>query len=62
MSYDQKSHGIIKLNDSTILYLKEVQKYIALICIIKESNYDRVFLIDYNIDIFKKGEFLFVFL
>jgi len=62
MSYDQKSQAIIKLNDSTILYLKEVQKYIALICIIKESNYDRVFLIDYNIDIFKKGEFLFVFL
>lgn len=55
MAYDQKSQAIIKLNDSTILYLKEVQKYIALICIIKENNYDRVFLIDYNIDIFKKG-------
>lgn len=57
MAYDQKSQAIIKLNDSTILYLKEVQKYIALICIIKESNYERVFLIDYNIDIFKKGNY-----
>lgn len=57
MAYDQKSQAIIKLNDSTILYLKEVQKYIALICIIKETNYERVFLIDYNIDIFKKGHF-----
>lgn len=54
--YDSKSQAIIKLNDKTILYLKEVQKYIALICIIKENNYDRVFLIDYNIDVFKKGK------
>jgi len=43
------------LSDSTILYYKEIEKFLALICIIKESDFTRPFLIDYNIDIFKQG-------
>lgn len=45
---------MIKLTDGTMLMLREVEKYIVLITIIKEENNDRPFLIDYNIDVFKK--------
>ena len=52
---DNQRQSIIKLSDGTVLLLKEVQQYLALICIIKECNYERPYLIDYNIDVFKKG-------
>jgi len=52
---DERSQSIIKLNDSTLLYYKEIERFLALICIIKEQDFDRPFLIDYNIEIFRKG-------
>jgi Ras-related GTP-binding protein C/D len=53
--YDSKNQrqSVIKLSDGTILLLKEVEQYLALICIIKDQHYDRPYLIDYNIDVFK---------
>eukprot|EP00828_Plagiopyla_frontata_P009258 TRINITY_DN14763_c0_g1_i4.p1 TRINITY_DN14763_c0_g1~~TRINITY_DN14763_c0_g1_i4.p1 ORF type:complete len:253 (-),score=51.44 TRINITY_DN14763_c0_g1_i4:53-811(-) len=55
LAYDDQAQAIIKLTDGTVLILKEVEKYLALICIIKEADYDRPFLIDYNIEVFKEG-------
>lgn len=46
---------MIKLNNGTILLLREVEKYLVLITIMKDQDYDRPFLVDYNIDAFKKG-------
>mmetsp|Transcript_25171 Transcript_25171/g.29262 ORF Transcript_25171/g.29262 Transcript_25171/m.29262 type:complete len:318 (-) Transcript_25171:115-1068(-) len=55
LSFDEKTESVIKLANSTILYYKQIEKYLALICIIKDSNFDRPFLTDYNIDVFKQG-------
>jgi len=52
---EERSQSIIKLNDSTLLYHKEIERFLAIICIIKEQDFDRPFLIDYNIEIFRKG-------
>ncbi|CAL4117684.1 unnamed protein product, partial [Meganyctiphanes norvegica] len=46
--FDGESSSIIKLNNSTILYLREVSRYLALVCILREDNFDRQGLIDYN--------------
>lgn len=46
---------MIKLSDGTILMLREIERCLLLIMIIKEENTDRSFLLDYNIDIFKEG-------
>lgn len=47
---------MIKLSDGTTLLLREVEKYLVLISIIKsDDNFDRLFLVDYNIDIFTQG-------
>ena len=46
---------MIRLSDNTILLLKEVEKFLVLITLIKDENYDRPFLVNYNVDIFKNG-------
>lgn len=55
LGYDQESKAIIKLNNSMVLYLREVNKYLALVCLLRESNFDKHGLIDYNFQCFKKA-------
>lgn len=40
-AFDSQSSSLIKLNNSTILYLKEVNKFLALVCILREENFTR---------------------
>jgi len=55
LGYDQESHSVIKLNNGMVLYLREVNKYLALVCLLRESNFDKHGLIDYNFLCFKKA-------
>ncbi|XP_070534731.1 ras-related GTP-binding protein C-like isoform X2 [Ptychodera flava] len=54
-AYDSESSSIIKLNNATILYLREVNRFLALVCILREDNFDRHGLIDYNFHCFKNA-------
>ena len=40
--------------EALALFNKHVSRHV-LICIIKEKNFDRPFLIDHNIEVFKEG-------
>jgi Ras-related GTP-binding protein C/D len=40
-AFDCQSSSVIKLNNGTILYLREVNKFLALVCILREDNFDR---------------------
>lgn len=40
-AYDKESLAIIKLNNTTVLYLKEVTKFLALVCILREEGFER---------------------
>lgn len=40
-AYDEESMAIIKLNNTTVLYLKEVTKFLALVCILREESFER---------------------
>jgi Ras-related GTP-binding protein C/D len=40
-AFDFQSSSLIKLNNGTILYLREVNKFLALVCILREDNFDR---------------------
>ena len=40
-AFDNESFAAIKLNNSTILYLREVNRYLALVCILREDSYER---------------------
>mmetsp|Transcript_59848 Transcript_59848/g.134973 ORF Transcript_59848/g.134973 Transcript_59848/m.134973 type:complete len:333 (+) Transcript_59848:79-1077(+) len=50
-----KSSCVIHLNNGTLLYLREVDRYLALVCILREENFDRQHLLDYNIKVFKEA-------
>eukprot|EP00831_Metopus_contortus_P082905 TRINITY_DN9067_c0_g1_i8.p2 TRINITY_DN9067_c0_g1~~TRINITY_DN9067_c0_g1_i8.p2 ORF type:complete len:127 (+),score=26.18 TRINITY_DN9067_c0_g1_i8:183-563(+) len=61
-AFDDESSAVIELNTSsksessnTYLMLRQVEKFIALVCIVNEKDLAKKNLIDYNIDCFKKG-------
>ncbi|XP_047677603.1 ras-related GTP-binding protein D isoform X2 [Tachysurus fulvidraco] len=53
--YDKESMAIIHLNNTTVMYLKEVTKFLALVCFLREESFERKGLIDYNFHCFKKA-------
>ena len=61
LKFDKESSSIIKLNhaggsdEKLVLYLREVDKCLALVCLINEKEFHKQHLINYNIDKFKEG-------
>jgi len=55
IAYDSNSHAIIRLNNGMVLYLHEVNRYLALIALIKGKNFSKHGLIEYNVGCFKKA-------
>lgn len=60
LKFDDKSSSQIKLqhpesDQNILLYLKEVDKSLALVCLINETKMSKQHLINYNIDQFKEG-------
>ncbi|CAB1331202.1 unnamed protein product [Coregonus sp. 'balchen'] len=53
--YDKESMAIIHLNNTTVMYLKEVTKFLALVCFLREESFERKGLIDYNFHCFKNA-------
>eukprot|EP00005_Dracoamoeba_jomungandri_P004803 CAMPEP_0174249950 /NCGR_PEP_ID=MMETSP0439-20130205/263_1 /TAXON_ID=0 /ORGANISM="Stereomyxa ramosa, Strain Chinc5" /LENGTH=348 /DNA_ID=CAMNT_0015329895 /DNA_START=752 /DNA_END=1798 /DNA_ORIENTATION=+ len=54
LGYDEGSCSIIKLNKGKILYLREVNKYLALVCLLREEHFDhKQGLLDYNFQCLK---------
>jgi Ras-related GTP-binding protein C/D len=52
---DTKSSCVIHLLNGTLLYLREVDRCLALVCILREENFDREHLLNYNIKVFKEA-------
>mmetsp|Transcript_18478 Transcript_18478/g.23797 ORF Transcript_18478/g.23797 Transcript_18478/m.23797 type:complete len:449 (+) Transcript_18478:213-1559(+) len=48
-AYDKDSASVIRLSNGMILYLKEVDTMLALVCITRAENFKRRSLINYNI-------------
>eukprot|EP01134_Creolimax_fragrantissima_P001291 CFRG1291T1 len=55
IAYDSGSSSVIKLNNGMVLYLREVNKYLALVSLLKQSNFVQHGLIDYNFYCFRKA-------
>lgn len=55
LAYDVGSHSVIRLNNDTVLYLKEVNKYLALVALISADNFKKSGLIDYNFACFRSA-------
>lgn len=39
-AFDEQSSSLIRLNNGTVLYLREVNKFLALVCILREDNFE----------------------
>jgi len=55
IAYDSGSSSVIKLNNGMVLSLREVNKYLALVSLVRESNFVQHGLIDYNFHCFRKA-------
>lgn len=40
-TFNSQSSSLIKLNNGTVLYLREVNKFLALVCILREENFQK---------------------
>jgi Ras-related GTP-binding protein C/D len=54
-AYDTDSACVIRLSNGMVLYLKEVDTMLALVCITRSENFGKKSLINYNINCFKKA-------
>jgi Ras-related GTP-binding protein C/D len=54
-AYDSGSQSIIKLSNGTVLYLRAVNKYLALVAQFRSENFEKHGLVDYNFGIFRKA-------
>ncbi|XP_062855975.1 ras-related GTP binding Cb [Trichomycterus rosablanca] len=54
-AFDTDSLAIIKMNNTTVLYLKEVTRFLALVCILREESFEKKGLIDYNFHCLRKA-------
>lgn len=54
-AYDQQSSSVIRLNNGTILYLREVNRFLALVCLLREDVFERQGLIEYNFHCFREA-------
>lgn len=50
-----EAFSVIKMGNGTVLYLREVNKYLALICLLRAETFEKQGLIDYNVHCFKEA-------
>ncbi|KAK9728983.1 GTP-binding protein gtr2 [Basidiobolus ranarum] len=50
---DNEAFSLIKLNNGMVLYLREVNKYLSLVCLLRSENFEKHGLLDYNFHCFK---------
>lgn len=55
LAYDAASSSVIRLNNGMVLYLREVNSYLALVCLLRAENFVNQGLMDYNINCFKSA-------
>jgi Ras-related GTP-binding protein C/D len=53
--FDEGSSCTVQLNNNMVLYMKGVNKYLALLCLVHKENFDRLGLINYNFVVFKRA-------
>ena len=51
--YDSRSTSSIHLSNGTVMYLKEVDSMLALVCLTREENFKKRGHVDYNIEVFR---------
>ncbi|KAI8883329.1 hypothetical protein K501DRAFT_323550 [Backusella circina FSU 941] len=52
---DAEASSLIKLDNGDVLYMREVNRLLVLICLLRQDNFEKHGLIDYNFQCFKEA-------
>ncbi len=55
LAFDEMSSSVIHQNNGYVLYLREVSKYLSLVCMMKEQSFSKEGLVEHNIKCFKSA-------
>ncbi|KAI1716570.1 gtr1/RagA G protein conserved region domain-containing protein [Ditylenchus destructor] len=55
IGFDPNSSAVITLKTRQIIFLRQINMYLALVCVIREDNFEKQGLIDFNFSVFKQG-------
>lgn len=53
LAYDAKSSSVVRLSNGMVVYLRHINRFLAIVCIMKTEQFERKGLVDYNISCFK---------
>jgi len=53
--FSEQTAATITLNNDTVLYLRGINRYMALVCLLREESLEKSGIIEYNYQIVKKG-------
>ncbi|VDO24335.1 unnamed protein product [Haemonchus placei] len=53
--FDDNSYAVIRLKTDQVMFLRQLNKHLALVCVIRGENFEKQGLIDYNFNCFKEG-------
>lgn len=53
--FNSQSCSAITLSSNMVLYLREVCNSVALVCLVREENFSKRSLLDYNINCFRRS-------
>jgi Ras-related GTP-binding protein C/D len=54
-AFDLNSQASIRLNNGTVLHLREVNRFLALVCILRDNAMEKQGMIDYNFVMFRQA-------
>ena len=55
LAFDADSASVIKLSNNYVLYLREVDKFLSLVCLMRNESFTKQGLVEYNFSCFKKS-------
>mmetsp|Transcript_3907 Transcript_3907/g.6286 ORF Transcript_3907/g.6286 Transcript_3907/m.6286 type:complete len:383 (-) Transcript_3907:34-1182(-) len=54
-AFDKSSASVISLSNGLVLYMRQVSRYLALVCLMRAGNLERKGLIDHNVEVLKEA-------
>ncbi|CAK5084569.1 unnamed protein product [Meloidogyne enterolobii] len=55
IGFDQDTSAMIMLRTRQVIFLRQINVYLALVAVIKEDNFEKQGLIDFNFNVFRQG-------
>ncbi|KAI6244185.1 Ras-related GTP-binding protein D [Aphelenchoides fujianensis] len=53
--FDPNASAVVMLRTKQVIFMRQINIFLALVCVIKEENFEKQGLIDFNFNVFKKG-------